>query len=79
MGAGALKYVEKFAPLFHQTTVGASDYSKKADLIDELMIGIEDQRAVFLTYQSLRATEPVTYDVFPYGLTYHRGSLYLVG
>jgi len=34
---------------------------------------------VFLTYQSLRATEPVTYDIYPYGLTYHRGSLYLVG
>ena len=43
------------------------------------MVGIEDRRAVFITYQSLRATEPVTYDVYPYGLTYHRGSLYLVG
>ena len=43
------------------------------------MIGIEDRRAVFITYQSLRATEPVTYDIYPYGLAYHRGSLYLVG
>jgi proteasome accessory factor B len=34
---------------------------------------------VFITYQSMRATEPVTYDVYPYGLAYHRGSLYLVG
>ncbi|MFO7902982.1 MAG: WYL domain-containing protein [Pirellulaceae bacterium] len=25
------------------------------------------------------ATEPVTYDMYPYGLTYHRGSLYLIG
>ena len=59
--------------------VGASDYSQKADLIDDLMVAIEDRRAVFITYQSLRATEPVTYDIYPYGLTYHRGSLYLVG
>jgi predicted DNA-binding transcriptional regulator YafY len=79
LGSRALEYVEQFGSIFHQTTVGASDYSKKADLIDELMIGIEDQRAVRVTYQSLRATEPVTYDVYPYGLTYHRGSLYLVG
>lgn len=79
LGSTALEYVEQFGSVFHQTTVGASDYSKKADLIDELMIGIEDQRAVRVTYQSLRATEPVTYDVYPYGLTYHRGSLYLVG
>ncbi len=79
LGRDALKYVERFAPMFHQTTVGASDYSDKADLIDDLMVAIEDRRAVFLTYQSLRATEPVTYDIYPFGLTYHRDSLYLVG
>ena len=43
------------------------------------MVGIEDKRAVFITYQSLQATEPVTYDLYPYGLAYHRGSLYLIG
>jgi len=79
LGTNALKYVEKFGGMFHQTMVGVSDYSKKADLLDELMVGIEDQRAVFITYQSLRATEPVTYDVYPYGISYHRGSLYLIG
>ena len=79
MGKEALKYVDQFASVFHQTMVGASDYSQKAELIDTLMQGIEDCRAMFITYQSLRATEPVTYDIYPFGLTYHRGSLYLVG
>ena len=79
LGTEALKYIERFAGVFHQTMVGASDYSKKAELIDELMIGIKDNRAVMIAYQSLRATEPVTYDVYPYGITYHRGSLYLIG
>jgi proteasome accessory factor B len=65
--------------VFHQTAVGASDYSQKSDLIDTLMQGIEDRRAMFITYQSLHATESVSYDIYPYGLTYHRGSLYLVG
>ena len=51
--------------MFHQTMVGAGDYSKKADVIDELMVGIEDRRAVFITYQSLQATEAVTYDIYP--------------
>jgi proteasome accessory factor B len=78
-GKDALKYVDQFATMFHQTMVGISDYSKKAELIDDLMVGIEDHRAVFITYQSLRATEPVTYDIYPYGLAYHRGSLYLIG
>jgi predicted DNA-binding transcriptional regulator YafY len=79
LGTEALNYVERFAGMFHQTMVGRSDYAKKARLIEEIVVGIEDHRAVFITYQSLRATEPVTYDVYPYGLTYHRGSLYLVG
>jgi predicted DNA-binding transcriptional regulator YafY len=79
LGKEALKYVDRFAEVFHQTTVGAGDYSRKGELIDKLMEAIEDRRTTFITYQSLRATEPVTYDVYPYGLTYHRGSLYLVG
>ncbi len=79
LGADALKYIDQFGTMFHQTMVGAADYTKKAELIDELMVGIEDRKAVFITYQSLRATEPVTYDVYPYGLIYHRGALFLVG
>ena len=79
LGNDALKYVDQFAAIFHQTMVGTSDYSEKAAMIDDLMVAIEDRRAVFITYQSLRATESVTYDIYPYGLTYHRGSLYLVG
>jgi predicted DNA-binding transcriptional regulator YafY len=79
LGADALKYIDQFGTIFHQTMVGTGDYTKKAELIDELMVGIEDRKAVFITYQSLRATEPVTYDIYPYGLIYHRGALYLVG
>jgi len=79
LGSEALNYVDRFAALFHQTMIGVSDYSKKAELVDQLLIGIEDRRAVFITYRSLRSTEPVTYDVYPYGLIHHRGSLYLVG
>jgi proteasome accessory factor B len=79
LGREALKYIERFAGMFHQTMVGRSDYSKKSEMIDQLVLGMEDRRAVFITYRSLRATEAVTYDIYPYGLTYHRGSLYLVG
>ncbi len=79
LGAEALKYIDRFAGMFCQTMVGTSDYSKKAEIIDELMLGIEDRKAVFITYQSLQATEAVTYDIYPLGLVYHRGSLYLVG
>lgn len=79
LGAKALRYVEQFGQVFYQTMVGASDYSKKAELIDHLVQGIEDRRSVLLTYRSLKATEPVSYPIYPYGLIYHRGALYVVG
>jgi proteasome accessory factor B len=76
---GALDYIHRFAAVFHQTMVGTSDYSRKAEMIDRLMMGIEDCRVVFIKYRSLRATESTTYDVYPWGVAYHRGSLYLIG
>ena len=79
LGSDALAYIERFGAMFHRTRFGESDYSKKAELIDQLLVAIEDRRAVFITYQSLQATEPVTYDIHPYGFTSHRDSLYLVG
>jgi predicted DNA-binding transcriptional regulator YafY len=79
LGKNALRYMDKFAGMFHQTMLGTHDYSQKAEILDELVRGIEDHLAVFITYQSMQATEPVTYDIYPYGLIYHRGSLYLVG
>jgi predicted DNA-binding transcriptional regulator YafY len=78
LGKAALDYLEKTADKLHYTAVGTSDYSRKAEVIDDLMWAIEDHKATHIVYKSLRATEPVTYEVHPYGLTYHRGSLYLV-
>jgi len=79
LGESALRYMEKMAGALHSTSVGVSDYSAQGECIDCLLMGIEDRRAVAIVYRSQRATEPVTYLVHPYGLTYHRGSLYLVG
>lgn len=79
LGSDTLRYLEKFAAFFHQTQFGAVDYSQQAELVDRLMIGAEERRIVRIRYQSLKATEPVSYEVHPYGLSYHRGALYLVG
>ncbi len=79
LSPGALKYLDKFAPIFHQTQVGARDYARKSELLDDLMRAIEERRITHITYQSLRATEPVTYDIYPLGLVNHGHSLYLIG
>ena len=42
------------------------------------MIGLEDRKVVHIVYQSLKATEPVTYEIHLYAVIYHRGSLYVV-
>lgn len=77
-GEQALRYLEKIAASLHHTAIGVGDYSRKAEVVDALMIGIEDRKVTFITYRSMRSTEPVTSDVYPYGLVHHRGSLYLV-
>ncbi len=74
----SLQYLEQFPRVFHCTTHGYSNYADKAEIIDTLTIASEDRKAVLLTYQSQHATEPATRDVYPYGLTRHKGSLYLV-
>ncbi|GEM_PF-192610 len=75
----ALRYVQQLAGAFYSTTFGRTDYSKMADLIDELVIAVEERKVVQLSYRSLQATETATYPVCPYGFTFHRGALYLVG
>lgn len=74
----ALEYLEKMATRLHSTAVGGGDYAAKAELIDHLLQGIEDRHATHIVYRSARSTEPVTYEIHPYGLALHRGSLYLV-
>lgn len=79
LSPAALKYLDRVAEAFHNTTFGVSDYAEHAETIDHLLVGIEDHKVVFITYRSQRSTEPVTYDVHPYSLTRHRGALYLIG
>ena len=78
LGKPALDYIARLTDVFHPTSVGVSDYTSKAELIDTLMVAIEDCKAVHILYQSQQATEPAFRDVYPYGMSYHRGSLYLV-
>lgn len=73
-----LEYLDQLAKLLHRTSFRNSHYADKSQLIDDLMVAVEDRRITFLTYQSARSTEPLTYDVYPYGLVHHRGSLYVV-
>ncbi len=73
-----LSYFESLTDLLRVTRFRGSRYEDKAWLIDDLFVAVEDRRMTFITYQSQRSTEPLTYDIYPYGIIYHRGSLYLI-
>ncbi len=79
LGRKVLGYLDRMGRAFCETSFGTSDYSKHAEILDHLLVGIEDRKVVRITYQSQRATEPVTYAVHPYRLTRHQGALYLIG
>jgi len=78
LSRAALRYLDKMTDRIHLTTGGTGDYARQGEIIDALQRAIEDEKATLIAYQSLRATEPVEHEVFPYGLVKHKGSLYVV-
>ncbi len=78
LGENESKYVDKLLSRIHFTkteSIGPTDRT----VVDDLLVAIEDNRAIFIEYLSASSTEPLTYDIFPYGLAEHKGSLYIVG
>lgn len=75
---GVLAYLDNFAGFFHQTGVGVGDYGAKSGLIEELLISVEDGKVARLSYRSEQEAGASGRDVHPYGIVYHRGSLYLI-
>lgn len=73
-----LEYLEQLASTFHQTSLGVSNYQDRGDTINALLTAIEDQRVTNLLYYSMRSEAPGDVILHPYGLVYHRASLYLV-
>ncbi len=78
LGETESKYVDKLLSRIHFTK-NESIGSKDSTVVDDLLVAIEDSRAIFIEYLSASSTEPLTYDIFPYGLAEHKGSLYIVG
>lgn len=76
--SSALRYLDRLADGIQLRMPGASDYTGQAQVLDELFHAIADRCQTVMTYQSQSATEPVEYEVHPYGLVKLRGSLYLI-
>jgi proteasome accessory factor B len=78
LGPGALDYLRQFSAMFHETGLGHRDYASKSELIDTLRSAAEERKEARLLYRADSDTNAIHRDVHPYGVVYHRGSLYLV-
>ena len=74
----SLKYLESLASVVHETKLGQSDYSDRADVIDTLMAGVNESRLIRLLYHPLRSESAEEYILQPLGLIWHRATLYFV-
>lgn len=74
----ALTIIESLGPLIHQTSIGSSDYSARAIVIEDLMTAIEDHKVTTIEYHSLKTDAPRPILIHPLGMVYHEGSLFLM-
>lgn len=72
------EYLRRMMPRVRRNSVGG-DYSKNPDVVEALTLAVEDAKVIAITYRSANRKEPLTYDIEPYGLVEHRGTLYVVG
>jgi predicted DNA-binding transcriptional regulator YafY len=78
LGETESKYVDKLVSRIHFTKWDSAE-TKESGVVDDLLVAIEDSRAIFIEYLSANSTEPLTYDIYPFGLAEHKSSLYIVG
>ena len=78
LGKAAVQYVERLAANLHVTAIGGGDYARHREHLNDLMAAVADSLQTVIAYQSVRATEPVEYQINPLGIAQHRGSLYVV-
>ena len=78
LGEQALKFCEQLNQTIRVSGFGASDYTKRGQIIDKTLQAMEDKRRVLVRYQSQEATEPIEQELGPQGFIWHNGSLYLI-
>lgn len=78
LGEQALKFCEQLNHTIRVSGFGASDYTKRGQIIDKILQAMEDRRRVLVIYQSQEATEAIEQELGPQGFIWHNGSLYLI-
>jgi predicted DNA-binding transcriptional regulator YafY len=69
---------QSLSAAFHLTSIGASDYSDRSSVISTILEAVQKEVALNVLYLKNNAVTPKQYQLHPYSLVYHRGSLYLI-
>jgi predicted DNA-binding transcriptional regulator YafY len=69
---------QSLSAAFHLTSIGASDYSDRSSVISTMLEAVQNEVALNVLYLKNNAVTPKKYQLHPYSLVYHRGSLYLI-
>ncbi len=75
--ARSLPYLERIQELFLARPDPWKDYSKKQDVIAQLIDAVLHQRRATIAYYSFNSKRTKTYTVDPYRIVYFHGGLYL--
>lgn len=79
LGERSLAYCIRLGRAMAVCQLRSVDYSDKCDLLEQILFAIEDCKNVFISYQSRRSTEPVTYPISPYAMRQYHGAIYIIG
>lgn len=61
LSESSIRYCERLVETFKLVDRARVDYGDHAGIIEQILLGHEDQKNVFITYHSRRSTEPATY------------------
>ena len=79
LGTNYVRLLDQLLEIFHESTMGWSDYSQQSDIITTLILACEEEKEMTIRYRSYSAEEEQEYTIHPYALITQGGTFYLVG
>jgi predicted DNA-binding transcriptional regulator YafY len=79
LGTKHVHLLDELLKVFYESTTGWSDYSKQSAIVETLTTACEEKKETTIRYRSYAAKEEQSYNIHPYTLVTHGGTLYIVG
>jgi predicted DNA-binding transcriptional regulator YafY len=79
LGTQYVHLLDQLLEVFYESTMGWSNYSQQAEIIETLTLACEEQKETTIRYRSYAAKEEQSYTIHPYALVTQSGTLYVVG